>query len=235
MTSGESVLTWTAASSRASGSPSSSTQISATTRALAGVRAKVRSTAWARATNSMTAGDDATTLGSRARLRSGTRSGGTANWCSLRRWSGSRLVTRTLSLGRASTNAATSDAASSRCSKLSNTRRSWRSASTGTSSPTAPRSARRRTSRWCAMVRMTYAGWVTGARSTNTTPPGNAPATSAAASRARRVLPAPGAPVRVRRRTSSRSSRDRRWASSSSRPISRSGAEGRRTPAGGVS
>ena len=78
-----------------------------------------------------------------------------------------------------------------------------------------------------AMAVGTRSGSRTGDRSTNQVPSVNAVSACPATSMARRVLPAPAAPIRLSRRTSACSKRSRMRATSGSRPTSGPGWAGR--------
>ena len=107
--SGENSLTLAAASSMASGSPSSRRQISSTVEAFAAVSSKAGATATARSQKSRTAGES----------RSPKKSGGTGNCRSPMSRSGALLVASTVRRGHSPTRSATKGAAGRRCSRLS--------------------------------------------------------------------------------------------------------------------
>ena len=211
-----------AASSIASGTPSSRTQISATAAAFSGARAKAGTRVRARSRKSATAGMPASVCRSSTSPGSGrwgTGRGGTGKWCSQGTRSAMRLVTRQVSLAQAASRAARCGAAAETCSKLSRSSRAARSCrwSLRVSSVSRPGRSRRRNAR--AIAARTPAGSRTGARSTNQAPSGKARSTRRAISRARRVLPMPGGPVRVRRRTWGWAKSRAPVATSSSRPM----------------
>jgi hypothetical protein len=108
-----------AASSIASGSPSTRRQISATAAALASPMRKSGSWTRARSQNSATAGTR--TSASASSSSSGNASGATGYRCSPASASASRLVASTLSAGQALSNSDTKCAAASTCSTLSST------------------------------------------------------------------------------------------------------------------
>ena len=205
-----------AASSSASGTPSSRMQSSAMARRLPSSRAKSAWAAVARATNSCTAGTAARSAnGWSASL--GTGNGGTDHTSSAAMPSGSRLVARTCTCGHhCSTRSTSSLAVSITCSQLSSTRRRRRGASTSTIESASERCGRCCTSSAAATAAVTAPSSRTGPSSTRRTPSANVGATVFANRRARRVLPTPPGPNRVRMRpvASSRSTSSR----SSSRP-----------------
>ena len=193
----ESTLTRAAASSTASGSRSSLPQIAATV-GRTGSNRKAGSAALARSANRDTA--------------SFSPSVWTGYSCSPLRRIRSRLVMMTFSCAVAASSRPTSGAASSTCSKLS--RRSsidlparWRARS----SPGALLSF---TPTVCAIVGRINWGSVIAASQTTNTPFLNRSTDAAAMRKASRVFPVPPAPVRVTRRTSSRSISSARSATS---------------------
>jgi hypothetical protein len=203
-----SARTRAAASSIASGSPSSRRQISTTAVTLSWVTAKPGWTATARSANSRTTG---WAMASPAEAPgSGRPSGGTGHRASPRIPSGSRLVASTRSLGQRPSRLSTSRAAASiTCSQLSSTSSVWvaDSASTrrliasrgmagGSSNPTSRRPSALVTA--CG----TSPGSVTAASSTSHAPPGTSSAILAATVVASRVFPAPPGPTSVTRRPS---------------------------------
>src|SRR5579859_3052349 len=119
---GEKYLVRAAASSIARGSPSNRAQIAATAVALAEVNWKEAETACARATKSATASYCERCAGSRECGERGTERGETTTSHSACKCSTILLVTRTLSLEQAESNAATSGLASTTCSKLSSSK-----------------------------------------------------------------------------------------------------------------
>ena len=164
-------------------------------------------------------------------MRSGSSSGGTAYRRSPRTCKAARLVIRAFNPGHASSNSTTSGAASSTCSNVSSTssrRCAW---STDVSRSSSGRPASSLTSSARAIVASTSAGSLTGASATKDVPSLKAACTSRATSRLRRVLPMPGGPTSVSRRTSLCSSALRTAARSCLRPISRVSGAGR--PVGG--
>jgi len=194
-------LVWAAASSRASGSPSSLQQIAATAAALARVSSKAGEASVARSTKSFAAGVWVNSPASGIRVGSGTARGETEYSCSPRTLNGARLVTRTQRLGQEPRRSTTSGAASETCSKLSSTRRNlfsrrcWRRASRGCMLPTSLRP------NTCETVGITSAASPRGANPTKATPSGKPPAAFCAASMTRRVFPIPPGPVSVSSRT----------------------------------
>jgi hypothetical protein len=138
-----------------------------------------------------------------------------------------RLVTKILSRSHRSRSSATSGPALSNCSKLSSTSNScsWRTRSCKHSSN--ERLARSRTPSAWAMVESARPGSRSGERSTNHTPPANSSRRAPAVAMASRVLPIPGAPVKVSRRTSSRNNRWRTASHVDSRPTSGVAGRGR--------
>jgi hypothetical protein len=131
-----------------------------------------------------------------------------------------RLVSSSVRPGAAARSEARVVAAGSTCSKLSSRssrRRLRRAISSFSTSGASPVS---RTPSAAAMAFTTSSGSCTGARSTNTTPPGKRSATRSAASIARRLLPIPPGPVRVIRRLSSSRSIRATSRTSLSRPMS---------------
>ena len=191
--------------------------------------------AWARATKRRTASLRSKTAGAAglaSAAGSGSPRGVTSRRCSPARRRAARLVARTFRPGASDRRRETSGAAGSRCSKLSRIsskrlpRRNRRSRSgNGPSAPSVTSSA-------CAIAAVRSPAPSSDARGTKHTPSANgAPPASRrrpASSSARRVLPIPGGPSRVSKRTSARSKR--RWArcSSSSRPTR--GVRGQGTP-----
>ena len=140
---------------------------------------------------------------------------------------GMRLVASTLRRGAAERSSPTSGAASSTCSKLSSTSKSslrltysFRRSSSDTS-PLSPRPSAP------AMVVGTRAVSFTSESATKKTPSSKSSSTSAAACKARRVLPVPPGPVSVSRRTSSCPSRSHTSSTSRSLPTSGVGWSGR--------
>ena len=122
--SGGSSLTRAAASSMASGRPSSRRTIWATAAAFRSSTAKPGTAAAARSANSRTDSHAATDSGVVSASSCGTASGGTGHSCSPDTRRGERLLTRMRRSRAAPSNSATTGAADSRCSKLSRTIRS---------------------------------------------------------------------------------------------------------------
>ena len=193
-----------AASSSASGMPSSRAQTSATAAAFCAVTRKSGCAVAARSTNSRTASHRVSASAASAAGGSrgpGSDSEGTRKGVSPATPSSSRLVASTRTPGQPRRRAsARRAAASTRCSQLSSTRsrRLGRSASESVAARGRPASSR--TPRAAATAWGARAGSARGASSTSHTPSGYAGSTSAAARRARRVLPTPPAPVSVTRR-----------------------------------
>ena len=123
---GGSSLTLAAASSMASGSPSSRRQISATAPAFPLVSSKPADAACARCTNRRTEAHRCTSAASPPTPTGGTGSGGTGNSCSPLSRNTIRLVTSATTPGAAPSSSATSGAAPITCSKLSSTSTSRR-------------------------------------------------------------------------------------------------------------
>ena len=117
-----SAFTRAAASSIASGRPSSRRQISATAAALSAVNAKAGDTAWARSANSRTESRSASCSGEISAVEFGKGNGAIGYSRSPPTLSGSRLVTRTVNPGAPFSSSATDGAASTTCSKLSSRR-----------------------------------------------------------------------------------------------------------------
>ena len=177
-----------AASSSASGSPSSRSQIRPIAVRSSASTSRSGRTDLARARNS-----SAASCGSK---------GGTSIRCSPRIRSGSRLVDSTPTRGAALSRSATTPPASSRCSKLSSTSKSSRRASalssacSGDSPATGAISSTRDTS-----ATITARSGI-GARGTIHTPSRYWPTIAPATSSASLVLPAPPGPHSVSSRTS---------------------------------
>jgi hypothetical protein len=224
-TAGGSTLTRAAASSNPSGSPSTWRQIVTTALAFSAVSANSGRTSAARATNNRTAGTPASSAtGGTAELSStGTASGATGNSRSPRSRNRVRLVARTDS-ELAARSSPTSGMAGNRCSQLSRTSSRRHSASTVLSSSGSGRSPRSPTPSPCAIAFGTSTGSRIGARSTQTTPSAKSGTSAVATAMARRVLPTPPGPVRVRSRVPAAPSAGRSnahaSATSSSRPTS---------------
>ncbi len=169
---GGSIRLRAAASSMASGSPSSRWQICATAAASSSVSVKSSRAARARATNRRTAGVSISTEREGSRARSGSASDGTTRLCSPLRCSTARLVVSIASCGQMASNSVTSGAASSTCSKLSKISRERLSRRNARSPTVRGRSPVSRTPSAPAIVAPTRAGSWTGARGTNQTPSG---------------------------------------------------------------
>ena len=108
-----------AASSIASGRPSSRRQISATAAALPSVRAKPGRTARARSTNSATAGEDSSSSSGTVAGSAGSASGGTGYSRSARSPSTVRLVAKITTRGQRASSSPRPGAAWTTCSRLS--------------------------------------------------------------------------------------------------------------------
>ena len=212
---GDSSLIRAAASSMASGRPSSRRQISATSWAFSLVSSKPGASARARAANKRT---EAACAGSRE-PRGGTGSAGTTNSYSPLSRSTVRLATRTTSPGAAASSSATTGAPSMTCSKLSRTSKSRLVRRYDITSP-ASRSPEVFSPSPAAIAAGTRSAVRTGARSTNRTPSANWGASRPAAATARRVFPTPPGPVRVIRRTPWPITRSSTLAASDSRSTS---------------
>ena len=221
---GGSSLTRAAASSMASGKPSSRRQISATAPTFWPVSLNLGATAWARSVNSRTEAYCPAVPASRAAPAGGTGSGGTGNSCSPLSLSMVRLVTRIFRPGAVASSSASSGAASVTCSKLSSTSssrlrrydtRSARSLSPEVFSPSP-----------AAIAPGTRSADGTDASSMNRTPSAKPSRSRPAASTASRVFPEPPGPVRVTSRTPSPRTRASTAAISCSRPTSGVGGTG---------
>ena len=216
-----------AASSIASGTPSSARQMPATSAAFSAVRSNLGSAACARSRNSRTAGASAISANDTSRGSIGRASGSTSKTCSACTRSLARLVTMTVASGSAASSDATSGAAPITCSKLSTTRRSLRPlrASASRSRVGTPMSSCTPSSR--ATAGSTPPGSRTCSRATNVTR-SNRSRASRAASIARRVFPIPPGPTRVTSRWgSSPPSHSSSVPRSVSRPSTSSGGDGR--------
>ena len=217
-----------AASSIASGSPSTRLTMSATAGSVSAVRRKSGLMACARSVKSRTAPDiPASSIRGRGAC---SGSGATGNSRSPESRSPIRLVIRSVTPGQASRRSRSRGPAVTTCSKLSRTRSRRLSARTSirrsrsdsvpmSRSPSAP-----------AMVSRTRLGLAIGARLTKATPSGKSSTTSVAAAIARRVLPTPPGPVKVSRRTPGSRSSVTTAASSWSRAIKRVSGRGRGVP-----
>ena len=218
---GERILLRAAASSMASGNPSTRWQIAATLDAFFSVNANAGRTARARSMNRLTASF-------RSRIsRDPAADGGSGNGsmesaCSPRTCNGARLVARICSAGQASRMCATTSATPAmRCSQLSKRSkvcrgRRWRSSASAIGWCGAAV-----TSRALASAPDTSAGSASGARSIQTTPSAKELVTSPAIASASRVLPTPPGPVSVSSGTASSSKKVRADTRSASRPIRR--------------
>jgi len=194
---GGSILTLAAASSMASGRPSSRRQICATAWALSPFSSKPGDAARARSANRCTEGYcQRSAVSMPAAAAGGTGSGSTENSCSPLSLSTLRLVTITVSPGAAVSRSPIRGAASLTCSKLSitsSTRLACRYAMTSVTSLPAevlsPSPA--------AIAAGTRSADWTGARSMNRTPPGNSGRSLVAACMASLLFPTPPGPVRL--------------------------------------
>ena len=192
----------TAASSIASGRPSSRRHRSTTAIRLEAVSSNRPDAAAARSVKSSTD----SLRRSRSRVSSpcarGSSSGGIGMTCSPVMDSGSRLVATTRTPGAASRMSATSSAAaSSRCSQLSTRSSSFRSRRWERRRVRGSVAAWSRRSKAARTALSTRAGSRTSASSTSQAPSGKARARSVPLRIARRVLPTPPGPTRVTRRT----------------------------------
>ena len=207
-----------AASSIASGRPSSSRQTLATASAFVSSSVKSGSTACARFTNNITDAA-ASTAGSGAWL-GGTGSTSTGTWRSTAIRAGTRLVSRNVTLGHASTRRVMAMSNPCTCSTLSSTTNTRFVSSAPASASTTSRSAGTRT--WSARATASSAEVPSraSANATNAAPSGceALPRSRRAASIAKRVFPTPPVPTRVTTRTSGSSRTFTRRAKSSSRP-----------------
>ena len=217
--SGSSIRVRAAASSMASGTPSSRRQISTTAEALRSVRANPGRTARARSTNSASAGADArSSIGLVA--ASGRGSGGTRYSHSARSPSTVRLVARISTPGQRARSSPRSRAESTTCSRLSrmsshglSPRYSTR-ASSGESVPAKSAPTAR------AMAGTTRSGCTTDANETYAVPEPTRSRRYSPTATPSRDLPIPPGPVRVTRRTSGRPSRPVTSPMACSRPMS---------------
>ena len=216
---GGSSLTLAAASSMASGSPSSRRQISATAPAFPLVSSKPADAACARCTNRRTEAHRCTSAASPPAPIGGTGSGGTGNSCSPLSRNTIRLVTSATTPGAAPSSSATSGAAPITCSKLSSTstsrrarRYDFRSVISAPPEVLSPSAA--------AIAAVTSSAARTEPSATNRTPSAKPAPTRCATSTASLLFPTPPGPVRVTRRTPSARTRSPTAATSSSRPTS---------------
>ena len=194
-----------AASSMASGMPSSRRQTWAMAPASASVTVKAGLALLARSTNNCTLSmplSDSALAGGPA---GGTASGGTCQRISPRMASGSRLVARMVSGGCASSSPTRPATASRTCSQLSMTSSvgslgsaaatwSWIATTGCSDAPSA-----------CSTASGTCSGALTGPRSAQNVPPANLSRDADATSRASRVLPTPPGPVSVTSRSAASS------------------------------
>ena len=212
-------LTLAAASSMASGSPSSRWQISATAPAFPLVSSKPADAACARCTNRRTDAHRCTFAASPPAPAGGTGSGGTGNSCSPLSRNTIRLVTSATTPGAAPSSSATSGAAPITCSKLSSTSTSRRARRYDfTSVISAPPEVLSPSAAEIAAVTSSAAR--TEPSATNRTPSAKPAPTRCATSTASLLFPTPPGPVRVTRRTPSARTRSPTAATSSSRPTS---------------
>ncbi len=217
-----------ATSSMASGSPSSRTHNSAVAAAVSAVRRNSGSRTRARSRNNATAGTVASSSGGGRCRVSGSASGWTGKVRSQRRRRASRLVTRRVSVGAATSSSPTGLAASRTCSKLSRTSRTRRpsmKSATALSGSLVPALEALNTR---AIVGRTSAGSRAAERSTNPTASKPSPAwlRSRAVAVASRVFPTPPGPSSVRSRTSGVRSCSRMILNSSIRPSNGVGSDG---------
>ncbi len=212
-------LTRAAASSSASGIPSSALQIPTRACAFAPESANCGSTARARAVN--TAIESFRASSARSSVGSGTGSGGTGYSCSPEIRRGTRLVTRSRSRGAACRSRSRTGAALTRRSKLSRTTsasrvRSSRASVSSVSSPGCSPISRAE-----AIAEPSRPGSTVVCRSTKNAPSASSWPNSAAAAMATRVLPTPPGPVSVSSATSRSRSDEQTAATSRPRPTSR--------------
>jgi hypothetical protein len=185
-----------AASSIASGSPSSRRQISATASRSDTVRSRRCSRARARSTNSCTA--SVAVIASGLASGPGTSSGSSRCRTSPAMPSGSRLVARMRKPGSRCTSASASSATCvTTCSQLSSTTTICRPSSHSSIASTYGRPRVRRSPRHDATSTTTSDGSCTELRSATRAPSGYVLAVRAATSSASRVLPTPAGPTIV--------------------------------------
>ncbi len=204
---GVSAGTRPAASSIASGIPSSPRQIWTTAAALRSSSRKDGSARPARSTNSRTESARIIRAVSPASSGSGTDSDGTRHRVSSGRPSGSRLVASIRSCRQPASRISAMPAhASIRCSQLSRMINGSRPPRWATSASDGARADRSRSPSAAATAAATDWAALTPARSTHHTPAGVRSANAAPTASARRVFPHPPAPTRVtsRERASSR-------------------------------
>lgn len=209
---GETYRTCAAASSIASGIPSSRRHISATSSMRISSTGTIDRTARARWRNNSTAGFRA------VEPTSPTGSGSISICCSPRKCRGVRLVTSSLSVGHPTRRSARNGAASTICSRLSSTTSISRSARKRFSECSGERVGLAVRPRLAARVTGTRAGLVSGASETKAMPSAYSRSTRQATSMATRVLPTPPVPVTVTSLNPSWCSRCRIMAISRSRP-----------------
>jgi hypothetical protein len=178
---GGSSRTRAAASSMASGSPSSRQQISATAGAFALSTAKSGLTARARSMKSRTASYWISCSGVGGGSRRGRVRGGTGYSRSARKRRGTRLVASTVTRGAEPRRDQTAGPPSTRCSKLSRTRSRSRVARKSCSRPARECSPSSRRPKAVAMAEGTRAGSAIAASGTKQTPSAKSSSTSAAA------------------------------------------------------
>ena len=205
----ESTLTCAAASSMASGSRSTCSQMAATEDSVA---SRLGCTLCARSRKRVTA--------------AACVNGVNTSCCSARRCNGARLVTSTCKRGQLTSRSATKSAAERTCSKLSRSSKhslSWRKARTCSEKG---RSACSRSPSTCATVCGTSEGSCRAVRSIQARPSTKPARRVWASSSASLVLPTPPGPVRVSRRTPRACKRSSAWVTSCSRPSRAVGGKG---------
>ena len=213
-----------AASSKASGMPSSRRHIRPTTCAVGPSQASGTPCAAARSASSRTASLARIVPGSSP--SAGVRMDGTRYTRSPSMPSGSRLVASSVMFGhRRSSASARLAQAPIRCSQLSSSTSRLRPPTASISVSSTGRSGSWRTPSTSATVTATRSGSPSRARSANHAPSPAPSASPAATCRARRVLPAPPAPVNVTSRQAPTSRRTS--ASSPSRPMKLDAGAGR--------
>ena len=203
----------------ASGRPSSRRQISATASAFSLVSSKPGAAASARSTNSRTEAycRRSASGGPQAVQVNGVGSGATGNSCSPLSRSTVRLVTSTTSPAAAVRSSATSGAATVTCSKLSSSSTTCRARRyVLTSAISGPPEVLSLSP--AAMAATTRSACRTGAKSTKRTSWAKLDPSRPATSSASQLLPTPPGPVRVTRRTPSRSTSSLAASASRSRP-----------------
>ena len=215
----ESIRILAAASSMASGRPSSRWQMVSTAAAFSSVTRNDGRTSCARCSNSLTASELASADAVGAGPPSGSDSGGTCQLSSPSTPRASRLVASTTRAGQAASRySARLAAASARCSQLSSTTSTGWSATCLAIASTGSCPGVSGTPSWVATAWPTMAGSSIWASATQQAPAGKDASAVLAAASASRVFPVPPGPVRVisrlRRRACTMSS------SSLSRPTS---------------